>query len=294
MHVIIIANPVSGGGQGRAQADRLKHALEQHGATVELRTTAKAGDAHEFARQAQADAIAVVGGDGTLNEVLNGLDRFTGFLAPLPMGTANVVARELRLPRHPEQLAGLIMQRQARFMDVGRCEDRLFLLGAGAGLDAAITEITQQTRHGRKSTLRMWVMPAVRVVFNRHWPTTRVVVDGVLLCEASPYTIVGICRYSAGVFPATPAAKIDDGLFDVCCFTRLSLWRIALTLLVVYTPLFIRLPWVTHVQGHTVELTPEIDARVPLQIDGDPAGELPARFAIEARAIQIITGIPEL
>ncbi|MDZ4861028.1 MAG: acylglycerol kinase family protein, partial [Candidatus Hydrogenedentes bacterium] len=114
MHVRIIANPISGGGRGPASAESLADALRKLGSSCDVRITTCAGDAHAWAGEPGADCVVSVGGDGTLNEIANALAGTDTLLATLPMGTANVVARELGTPLEPNALAELIVQRKTR------------------------------------------------------------------------------------------------------------------------------------------------------------------------------------
>lgn len=289
IRVHIIANPVAGGGRGRLKARALCEALEQRGVEVTLFETSQSGDARLEAGRSQAPVLAVVGGDGTLNEVLNGLPAGSPVaLAICPVGTANVVARELRMSANPRRSAAAIVAGQTVAMDIGLRGDRRFLLGAGAGLDAAVTSAVQEGR-GRKSSLLKWVVPAVRVVLRYSYPKIAVTVDGEVIADGAGYVIVANCRNSAGVFPATPQARVSDGLLDVCAFTELSLPRLAWLLLNVWRPTYINKPWITYRQGRSIRLEPAAGAETALlQIDGDPAGSIPADFSLAPWRVQMI------
>lgn len=292
--VHIIANPVAGGGRGAAMSQALIQALEARGLSVTAYATLQAGDARAEAGRVVADTIVSIGGDGTLNEVLNGLpERTATRLAVLPVGTANVVARQLGMRSDAEAVAEAIAGGGAVAMDIGLHGERRFLLGAGAGLDAAVTKAVHEGR-GSKSNLLRWVAPAMKVAARYTYPKIGVVVDGEEVASAADYVIVGNCRNSAGIFPATPLANISDQRLDVCVITGLTLPRIAWLLANVWRPDFIERPWIEYRQGSTVELTPRLENEtVYLQIDGDPAGALPARFALADWPIQmVVPGLP--
>lgn len=279
--VHIIANPVAGGGRGHRVAQSLATALERRGLDVSLFETAQAGDARAEAGRCDAAIIAVVGGDGTLNEVLNGLpDRCAASIAICPVGTANVVARELGMGPDPGFVAEAIAAGGIRAMDIGLHGTRRFLLGAGAGLDAAVTKAVQESR-GRKSSLLKWALPAIRVVLSYTWPRVRVTVDGEVIASSASYVIVGNCRYSAGIFPATPRADTADGLLDVCALSNLSIPRLLWLLANVWRPSFVEKPWIAYRQGREIHLEPaEGEVHAFLQVDGDPAGAIPASFNV--------------
>ena len=255
--------------------------------SAELILTQKPGDAEEEAGRSGADCIVAVGGDGTVNEIANGMRDTAATLAILPMGTANVVARELGIPRDPQVVAAMIVEHHIREMDVGVTNERRFLLGAGAGIDAAVAQAVSE-RRGRSSSYLKWVGPMLSTAFTSSYPEMRAVVDGKEVSATAQYAIVGNCRYSAGVFVATPKAKIDDGLLDVCLMHNLNPLRLARLALQLRNARFLERDDVVYVQGKHVELRPASDDPVPLQIDGDPAGCIPAEFTVAPKALQVV------
>ena len=283
----VIVNPTSGGGRGRVLGEALRDALEERGASAELLLTAAAGDAFAFAARPGAACVVSVGGDGTANEVANGLDGDTP-LAILPVGAANVVARELGLPREPGRLADIVVAGKTRLMDAGLLGDRKFLLGAGAGLDAAVVETLHGSRRGRKISKSSYILPTLRTIAAYAFPKIRVVADGTPLADDAEYVIVGNCRRSAGAFEATPEARIDDGLLDVCILRKLTLGRLAALLWAVWRPGFAQNKHVLYRQAKVIELAPTETPAAPLQIDGDPAGVIPATFRVAAGALRVV------
>lgn len=289
MKIRIIANPIAGGGRGKRMAETLRERLTGQVDDVELVLTRQAGDNEIEAARPGADCVVAVGGDGSINEVVNGLKNTSARLAILPAGTANVVARELGIPPDPEQVAQCILENKTRSMDAGVHNGRRFLLGAGAGLDAAIVHRVSQSR-GKKSGLSKWIMPSIRTCLSYDYPIFKVMVDGVTVSDDAQYAIIGNCRYSAGVFPATPDAKIDDGLLDVCIMGNLKPMKLLGLLPSVRVGRHVQRSDVHYLQGEKVEVVVAEDSiPVPLQVDGDPCKHLPAIFTIERDAIQVIT-----
>lgn len=287
MRVHIIANPASGGGRGAAMAEAFRRELDARGEDVVLTVTKRAGDGESVAAHSDAECLVSVGGDGTANEVLNGLDGRDVSLAILPMGTANVVARELGLNAKPSRLADLIAHQTVRRVDVGVVNGRRFLLGAGAGLDAAVTKRVHEASSGGGGYAR-WIAPAIRTVLQFNHAPIRVTVDGETITETSEYVVIGNCRFSAGVFPVTRRASVTDGKLDVCAMGRLSIPKIAWLGAAVWMPRFPERRDVVYRQGKLIELEAASELAVPLQVDGDPAGFLPARCTVEPCAVSII------
>jgi len=232
-----------------------------------------------------------VGGDGTLNEVANALAGAGVPVATLPLGTANVVAHELHTPTDPAALADLIAANTVRAMDAGRAGERLFLLGVGAGLDAAIVEVVHANR-GAKLSFLSYVWPAVKTILTYRYPHIAVEIDGERVCDDAHYVIVGNCSWSAGVFRATPKARLDDGLLDVCILRNLGIAKILWLILLAQLPNFADRRSVLYRQGREVRLASTTGARIPLQLDGDPAGQLPAHCTIQPRALSVVAPLP--
>lgn len=287
MNVRIIANPIAGGGRGRLLAESLLAELQARKLTAELVLTKQAGDNEKEAARPGADCVVAVGGDGSVNEIVNGLVGTSANLAILPAGTANVVAAELNIPPDASVVANLIEKGSARIMDAGLHNGRRFLLGAGAGLDAAIVKRVSE-RRGKRSSITKWVMPTIATCLTYAFPHMTVELDGEIITDDAQYVIIGICRYSAGVFPATPDAKIDDGLLDVCIMRGLNAIKLATLATAARSGRHIHRNDVDYTTCTRVRLTPNGQDPIPLQIDGDPAGALPVEFSIEPRAINII------
>lgn len=290
VRICVISNPVAGGGLGNRRARALRACLERLGHEVDVRVTEAAGDAERLAAAAVPegfDCFVATGGDGTANEMVNGLGDCGIPFTVLAVGTANVVARQFKIPRNPEQLADMINQQRTEPMDLGLAQGRRFLLGAGAGLDAAITAKVKRLR-GRTSSLWIWVRPAIETILTYRYPEVRVTVDGKVLSAHAQYAIVGNCIYSAGVFPSTPLARTDDGLLDVCLIHNITPLKCVAMAMHVWYPSFIERADVSYAQGKEVCFEPAGEEGAPLQIDGDPAGSLPASFSVLSSAARII------
>jgi diacylglycerol kinase (ATP) len=285
VRVRVVVNPVAGGGKGIPRAERLVRALGALGHEVESVVTRGPGHATELAGLPGADVVVSVGGDGSANEAANGLAGAT--LAILPIGTANVVARELGIPSSPEKAAALIHAGNRRTIDTGVINGRRFLQSAGCGFDAAVVEQVH-ARRGKKLGYIGYVIPTFATLASYTFPPVRVIVDGRIVCGDAQYAVAGNCVHSAGAFPLTPEAALDSGVFDVCAFRNLTVPRMARLALASFRKGFSRRADVVYTKGTHVRFEPASEVRVPLQIDGDPAGELPATFDIAPASLEII------
>jgi len=273
------------------------------GWTVDLVETAAAGDARRIAETCDAarySVIAVAGGDGTINEVVNGLVR-RGQAGPalgpalgiVPLGTANVLAQELGLGFSAAALAQTltagheILLRPGEASGAGRT--RQFSLMAGAGFDAKVVagvSATLKRRLGRAAYVWRSLVEA-----RRYRPVRYAVeIDGVRHEAAS--VIVTHGRLYAGPYVVAPQAALDVPLLHVCLFER---WGRSQTLRFGLALLLGRLPRTSGfrvIAGRDVRVSVLSDAgerrRQPVQIDGDDALTLPVSIALAAGAVRLL------
>ena len=307
MIVRIIVNPAAGKGQGKTLALMLHDALSYRGAESKVTVTREAGHARaeaEIART-EVDVIVAVGGDGTANEVINGLlapesktrsrnakAKEETVFAVFPAGTANALARELDLPTDPEIMADLVLSGTTVPVDVGRCvslrhpEGWYFLQSAGAGLDAAVVHALH-ARRGSRISLLHYAGPVREVFSCQSMPRLRVTADGEVLCENAVYAVAGNCSCSAGIFRVTPCAASNSGKLDVAAFPEIhGISHAARLALASLRKGFERHPDIRYTQARHIVFEP-LDPDVPLQLDGDPAGQLPAEIEVLPGALSV-------
>lgn len=283
--ILILANPIAGGGRARALAPTLQQELQRRGLDAELYFTSCAGDGGAQAATAAArgfTAIAVLGGDGTVNEVLNGLPDFRLPLAALPLGTANVLAMELRLPRRPAALAELIAQDRRRRLAIASAGDRRFLLFCGAGLDGAAVHQLAAVRSGTLGKHK-WFGPILHVV--RHWPRHQLraeFADGEVLDGLNSVLVTRVRNYG-GLFQLTPGIDAADGQLHALCFRQRSrlayLWLGVLALCRLLRPS-------PRLQVRTTTSV-RITGSAPCQLDGDPSGTSPVEIRLLGAELEL-------
>jgi diacylglycerol kinase (ATP) len=217
--VLIIHNPVAG--QRTAQlVHAVAAALDRQGGQVSLRATTRAGEAEEIARaeQGRHDVIAVAGGDGTVMEVVNGLDHGSGqVIAIIPAGTANVVALELGLPAAPEALAGSILKGDIRQVSTGSINGRRFVFTAGAGFDAEVVAAVDPAIKKRVGKLA-FVVAAVKTLIGYPFPAFEVEIDGSTTEAAGIIVMNG--QYYGGRHIVAPGNWLDEAGFATITFRQ--------------------------------------------------------------------------
>ena len=294
MRTCIIFNPTAKGNKAR----HFLRQLDEIGAGFGLKKTSGPGDARKLAAEAVREGfetIVAAGGDGTLNEVLNGLgDVPDGFqrarLGLLPLGTVNVFARELGIST---RLAGALQTlRQGREIRVdlpsvefaagGRRERRFFAQLAGAGLDARAIELVSWSLK-KKIGPFAYVVAGLKAL---RQPSMKITVSDGKTSATGELVLIGNGRLYGGDFQIFPGADLQDGLLDACIFPRTN-WG---TLLHCGPKLLLqkRLPAssVVRLRGATLTMTcPQV---APLEIEGDLTGHLPATFSVQPSGLRII------
>ena len=194
--------------------------LAAHGYGVTLEETEAAGHAEHLAAAAdpaRVDLVVAAGGDGTINEVINGLATVPLPLAIAPLGTANVLAAEIGLATDPGAVAATIAWGEARPIALGLANGRRFVMMAGAGFDAhVVREVSVPLK--RWLGKGAYVAASLHQLFVYPFPSYRVRVDGAEWRAAS--VIVANGRFYAGRHVAAPGADLARPGLEVCLFER--------------------------------------------------------------------------
>ncbi|NLW86623.1 MAG: diacylglycerol kinase family lipid kinase [Planctomycetes bacterium] len=285
--VHLVVNPHSGyGGQHLMLAD-LRASLSDAGFEVVEYTTRWAGDGMEYVRTIDRNnaAVAVWGGDGTVNEIANGLSGTDVPILPCPAGTENLLAKELRIPSDPARIAQIFTDGQMVNCDVGQINGKNFLLILGIGFDGEVVRRVSSTRTGHISHLS-YFWPIWRTFWEHDFPKMKIVADGQEVFNDFGLAFVGnISRYAVGLRICRDAL-FDDGLLDLVVFDCREqahlLMHAAFTLLRLH-PL----------DGGIVyrkfkNLTIETDRPVPTQVDGDEGPQTPLQISVLPTQIKLL------
>jgi diacylglycerol kinase (ATP) len=260
------------------------------------RTTAR-GQARSLAAQAVREGFSTVvaaGGDGTANEVVNGIGDVPGGFAAsrlgiLPLGTVNVFARELGLPRTVPGVAKAIALGKEKAIDLGKAEfsgrgkaeGRYFLQLAGAGVDSRAIELLSWELKKKIGPLA-YVWAGLRAVREKQPVITVEAGERV----SGQLVLLGNGRFYGGSFAVFPKACLQDGLLDICVIEKLAVLRVIELALGIITGRLYRLCPALHLRSSSVTLTSS--SRVLLQLDGENAGELPVTFSVLPKVLRVI------
>jgi diacylglycerol kinase (ATP) len=290
MRAVIIGNPNSGSAGDEGYLERLAETLRTGGLEVEVLNTERPDHATELAAMAGDRLVIAAGGDGTVNEVVNGLSK-DATLSILPLGTANVLARELGLPLKPEDTYERILSGTVVRMDVGVATDeegteRRFTCMAGTGFDAnVVREVTPRF----KRYLRSLAFPLVtlKVYFQGDLPDVHVV-DGDMT-RVAQFAVVANGRYYGGEAEMTEDASLGSRELEVVLIEKVSLLLRPgiLALILAKRPLDHAMKSFT--SQEIMAKSPETrGTHIPVQIDGEVWGRLPMSFRIEPAGVEVI------
>ena len=290
MKAVIIGNPNSGSAGSKGYLERFAETLRAGGLEVEVLNTERPDHATELAAMAGDRLVIAAGGDGTVNEVVNGLSK-DATLGILPLGTANVLARELGLPLKPEDACERILTGTGSRMDVGVATDaegteRRFTCMAGIGFDAnVVREVTPRF----KRYLRSLAFPlvALKVYFRGDLPDLHVV-DGDTT-YVTQFAVVANGHYYGGEFEMAEDASLGSGELEVVLIEKVSLLLRPdiLARILAKSPLDRAMKSFTS-QEILAKSPGTSSTHVPVQIDGEVWGRLPMSFRIEPAAIEVI------
>lgn len=300
----LIYNPHAGYGNSDSSIRRASQFWQERGWHVYITPTIRAGHASDLARHAAAEGHGLViaaGGDGTLNEVANGLANTETIMAPLPVGTSNSFAKELRMPRpnllEPYKLVdssrallnGCVQQMDLGFCKVGPQDPgRYWMLWVGTGADSFVvdqieprTKLFKQLGPAGYAAKALFFLPDI--------PSTRakVTVDGQQFDDDFIMITVTNCRlYAGGEIRLSANAVLDDGLFEVWLFRGQAWSSMMRYILEMGLENHANDPNVDMLYAKSVSI--ETDPPFPFHIDGEPVGQTPFCCEIHPQVLRLL------
>ena len=280
----IILNPAAKG----ERAKRFVRKLKREFPGVHLMLTRAPGHALKLANEAVQkgfETIIAAGGDGTLNEVVNGMARSTVRLGIMPVGSVNVYAMELGIPMDVQKAVNVIKQGKTRKLDLARANDRWFVQLGGVGFDAQIVQSTDLNLKKALGPLSYVITvgklagkkSAMMTLRNGHQEEAK---EGACL-------LIGNGRFYGGPFAVFPDADLEDGLLDVCLFEKVSRIDVLRYLQGIVCGTHVNMKDVHYfkadkltIQGRSKEL--------PVEVDGELSGMTPVQFEVEKKGIEVL------
>jgi len=300
----LVMNPASAGGRTHRNWPAIATALRSAGVPFDLHRTAAAGDATQAVRSALAGGyrtVVVVGGDGTLNEVVNGFFDREGvpiggdaMLALLPSGTGGDFRRAVAIPAGLDAAARLIASRTSRRIDAGRVDfadgqRRFFVNIADCGVGGEVVARVNRgagKRGGWRGTV-VFLAVSMRVLTTFGSRPVRLTMGGGSMDLRIQNVVIANGRYFGGGMRIAPGAELDDGMFDVVVLPALGRFRTLLAVPSVYHGRHLRQPGVRVIRTSTVRVEP-LDTRPLLfGIEGEQIGVAPATLTCLPGALRV-------
>ena len=273
---VIIFNPKARSEKSHDLAEMLREIAPE----AELRMTTGAGDARRLAAEAAREGFRVVsaaGGDGTVNEVANGLAGTDTALGVLPVGTMNVFAKEHGLPEKLDEAWGLIRTGVQREIDLLAANGTHFIQLAGVGFDAQVVKET--TWEAKKNLGPLSYLISAAQIAARTPPKLTVEAGG-RVSEGS-FVLIGNGRYYGTKLVLFPKARVDDGMIDVLIFKNTGYLDLAKYLAGVLMGRHTGMAGVEYFQ--VAEATVRSEQEVPVEVDGELSGVLPVTFRVAGK-----------
>ena len=300
----VIVNPISGGGKGLADFPQISHLLRENGIQHDPVFTEHRYHATELTVEAVNRGyrkLIVVGGDGTLNEVVNGLfiqkqcPSKDILLAVIAVGTGNDWVRTFGIPRNYTAVVRAIKEGHSYLQDVGKVtyteskvqQTRYMANVAGLGFDAYVIKIFNHLKLKGYKGQWLYLYSLLKGYFSAKPAGVNIEVDGQVIFNGLLFSLaVGICHYNGGGIQQLPRAVANDGLLDLTLIRPVHWWHIIFRARRLFNGNIYSIGHVQHAQGKEVKITsvPEI----PLETDGELQGMTPVTITIEPQAVRIV------
>jgi diacylglycerol kinase (ATP) len=287
MKIMLIANPGSGRYKAGRALDAAKEYLSQGGNKVDVEVSLQPGWATKRARRAVAESYDVVvgcGGDGTLREVVCGLVGSNVTMGIIPLGTGNVIAMDLGIPRSVKKACEVILEKNVRQIDVGRCGENHFILAAGVGFDV---EVIVRTDLQLKSKVRNL---AYIYAGAKHLPRCKpreYIIESDAFSGTVNAMAIAICNsYRYGGYRLKRGISLADGMFDVCVIRG----RPPLDTCKIFLGIMCRagVPRRNLMTFKASRIKISAEENVVVHNDGDVIGKLPMEFEVIERGLPVI------
>ena len=286
--LFVIFNPAARGEKSR----RVRQFLEaKAGRSIAWAPTQQSGDAKALAARAVSEGYRTViaaGGDGTINEVVNGIGSSGATLGVLPLGTVNVFAREVGIPRRIEAAWAVIESGRTRLIDLARADasgsTRFFVQLAGVGFDAQAVRTASWELKKRFGPLS-YVWAGLKTI-SRTPVSVEVSTNGSGVCGRGVAALVGNGRFYGGQFALFPKARLDDGVLDVCVFETCTYFDVLRYGQGILRGVHTKMAGVQYFQ--TKQLACGGSGATPFEVDGEDAGDGPVAFSVAPRALRVI------
>ncbi len=293
MKVKVIMNPIAGRGRAKKAKPLILKTLAEYNCDFDLEETKEHNHATEIAKKAVKsgfDLIIVAGGDGTINQVVNGMSENRIPLGILCCGTGNDFASTLNMPKDPVAAVRRIMEGTVQWVDLGRVNQRYFVSSVGAGFDGEVAfNVNQGFRYVRG--MAAYLLSIFKTLFSYEARKIKLTVDGLVMeFKGMLVAITNSATYGGGI-KINPDAVINDGLLDVCAAQNLSKIESLCCLPLAIKGWHQNLKKVRMIKGKNITL--ESDRPIFCQLDGEVFTDKVLHFSLVPQSLPIKGGILE-
>lgn len=292
----IIYNPTSGREAFKKHLPEVLKKLENAGYETSCHATTGPEDATKAARIAverRFDLVVAAGGDGTINEVVNGLAEldFRPKLGIIPVGTTNDFARALHIPRDIEAAADIIAKGDTIPVDIGRMNDKYFINIAGGG---RLTELTYEVPSKLKTMIGQlaYYLKGIEMLPSIKATSVKIEYDGKLFEGEAMLFLVGLTNSVGGFEKLAPGASINDGLFSLLILKKANLADFIRVATLALRGEHVNDPHVIYASANHIKITSE--EKVQLNLDGEFGGLLPAEFINLYRHFEVFVPLDKI
>lgn len=276
----VIYNPTSGRELFKRYLPDVLHKLERAGYETSCHATTGEGDATKAAREAAKrgfDVVIAAGGDGTLNEVVNGLvgQGKRPKFGIIPVGTTNDFARAIGISRSIEEATDIICQGYSIPLDIGRANDKYFINIAGGG---RITEVTYEVPSKLKTMLGQlaYYLKGIEMLPSLHPTYVEIEYDGKMLCEEITLFLITNTHSVGGFEKLAPDASVNDGMFDLLILKKGTLADLIKAASQAVRGEHLNNPQILYTQANRIKVyTPD---KLMINLDGEYGGDTPMEF----------------
>ncbi len=305
---LVVVNPRAGVGKCEKDWPVIRDLLLNEGFIFKAIFTERQFHAIEIVNHAVAEEgfkkIIAVGGDGTLNEVVNGIFQQSRFatedvtLGMITVGTGNDWGRMYDFPQKNYNKAIEILKNERTFLqDVGKVKyryqtedkSRFFINMAGMGYDALVAKKTNLMKARGKGGALAYLFNLVTGLFQYKSIYLHIVVDDKTVIDGPVFSLsIGICKYNGGGMMQLPNAIPDDGLYDMTVIHKTSKFRVVRNIKNLYDGSFTKMPEVETFTGNKISITSTPRHAIFLETDGESLGSSPLDFEIVPKAVRLI------
>ena len=300
----VVVNPISGGGKGLGDFPKISHLLREGGIEHDPAFTEHRHHATELTVEAVNRGyrkIIVVGGDGTLNEVVNGLfiqkqcEPKDILLAVIAVGTGNDWVRTFGIPRNYTAVIRAIKEGYSFLQDVGKVtyteskveQSRYMANVAGLGFDAYVIQIFNHLKLKGWKGKWLYLVSLLRGYFSAKPAGVTIEVDGKTIYNKLLFSLaVGICRYNGGGIQQLPRAVANDGLLDLTIIRPVHWWHVIFRAARLFNGEIYSIGHVQHAQGKHIKITSA--PTIPLETDGELQGGTPVTISVVPQAVRFV------